>query len=87
MVSHAACKPIEALQIRRLLPTPVLTDRFKGSDVSLSQRENAFPCNDVMDETITLWRKFVSVEYHVSTRLEYVYEPYLTHNYTRIISI
>ena len=78
---------LEAIQIRRLLPTPVLTDRFKGSDVSLSQRENAFPCNDVMDETITLWRKLVSVEYHVSTRLEYGYEPYRTHNYTRIRSI
>ena len=87
MVSHAACKPIEALQIRRLLPTPVLTDRFKGSDVSLSQRENAFPCNDVMDETITLWHKLVSVEYHVRTRLECVCVSYLTHNHTRIISI
>ena len=40
-----------------------------------------------MDETITLWHKLVSVEYHVSTRLEYVYETYLTHDYTRIISI
>ena len=34
---------LEAIQIRRLLPTPVLTDRFKGSDVSLSQREVRSP--------------------------------------------
>ena len=34
---------------------------------------SAFPCNDVMGETISLWRKLVSVEYDVRARLEYVH--------------
>lgn len=40
-------RPVSEQNHRYVLPTPVLTDRFKGSDRCLSQRQLAFPCNDV----------------------------------------
>ena len=86
MVSHAACKPRGDTDKTLASYAGINRQVQRVRRESFSTR-SAFPCNDVMGETITLWRKLVSVEYHVSTRLEYVYETYLTHDYTRIISI